>query len=380
MNLSAFIHRNTFFLIPESKHARAFLLVTIIESFINITLEAIIIGRTDLLKSLLDAQARTPLAVYLAIFILAHLFQLFLAHDALRQKNTIQLIGLCWFNLAFLVYAVIQVPEIKEIEETGTRDSHESTSSSTILLLAIPAVITISEIFFIYLLWYLFREFGWQVYKQIGADRRLKRMYFIYQIFICVLKFDYFFFFAFSLQLVLLVPSVSSIEKILTIIALPLTLVLLVVGYMGVRKESNWIMYSFQIGLVSGAGYFVYKLFRIWQGRNDPLSYQSVFKSLTVFSVSCLLNAIVTSIIGIICYRNFGNGLKTSMNRRKNGGENLESLGMHYNLDSTSTIDQTKINHSSNKIHLPRRTGGNGVGGGGKNGGVEWSANRMSID
>ncbi|EGG00530.1 uncharacterized protein MELLADRAFT_118019 [Melampsora larici-populina 98AG31] len=380
MNLSAFIHRNTFFLIPESKHARAFLLVTIIESFINITLEAIIIGRTDLLKSLLDAKARTPLAVYLAIFILAHLFQLFLAHDALRQKNTIQLIGLCWFNLAFLVYAVIQVPEIKEIEEVGkqtTPNEDPSNGSSTILLLAIPAVITISELGFIYLLWYLFREFGWQVYKQIGADRRLKRMYFIYQIFICVLKFDYFFFFAFSLQLVLLVPSVSNLEKILTIIALPLTLVLLVLGYISVRKESDWSMVSFQIGLVSGAGYFVYKLFRIWQGRDDPLSYQSVFKSLTVFSVSCLLYAIVTSIIGIICYRNFGNGLKTSMNRRKNG-ENLDSLGMHYNLDSTSTIDQSKSNKSSSKLHLPRRHHDPNSAAG--NGAVEWSANRMSID
>ncbi|KAG0151596.1 hypothetical protein CROQUDRAFT_651011 [Cronartium quercuum f. sp. fusiforme G11] len=338
MNISNTIHQNTIFLIPDSTYARAFLLVTVLESVINITLEAIIIGRTDLFRSLLDAQARTPLAVYLAIFILAHLFQLFLASDALRQKNTIQLIGLCWFNFAFLVYAVIQVPEIREIE--GTTGS-TNVQSSTGLLLAIPAVIAVSEILFVYLLWYLFREFGWQVYKQIGADRRLKRMFFMYQIFICVLKFDYFFFFAFTLQLVLLVPSVGGIEKILTIIALPLTLLLLIVGYTGVRKEADWIMHSFQFGLLSGAGYFVYKLFRIWQGRDDPDSYQNVFKSLTVFSVSCLLMAIITSVAAVVCLRNFGNGLKTSMDKRSSSrqiGSNVEGLGMHYNLDSSSSI------------------------------------------
>lgn len=101
--------QQTVFLIPESTHARAFLLVTLIEAIINVALESIIIGRTNLLQSLFYSQSRTPLAVYLAIFILAHVFQLFLASDALRQKNTIQLIGLCWFNLAFLVYAIIQV-------------------------------------------------------------------------------------------------------------------------------------------------------------------------------------------------------------------------------------------------------------------------------
>ena len=42
-------------------------------------------------------------------FVLAHLFQLILAVDAVSAKNTIQIMGLCLFNTLFLVYAVIQV-------------------------------------------------------------------------------------------------------------------------------------------------------------------------------------------------------------------------------------------------------------------------------
>jgi hypothetical protein len=102
--------------LPTSGYGRTFLLITLLESGIDIVLEAIVIARLKLIPSLKlpsnpgdFSPARSPLAVYLAIFIAAHLFQLYFAVDALRHKNTIQLIGLCCFNFAFLVYAIIQV-------------------------------------------------------------------------------------------------------------------------------------------------------------------------------------------------------------------------------------------------------------------------------
>ncbi|POW16063.1 hypothetical protein PSTT_01600 [Puccinia striiformis] len=236
--------------LPESKYGKSFLIITILESCIDIILEAIVIARLNLIHSLkisLDdiTATRTPLVVYLGIFILAHLFQLYFALDALRHKNTIQLIGLCCFNFAFLVYAIIQVPEIREIELAKGIDSNSSTPA--VILLIIPACIGTCQVAFVYLTWHLFKEFGWQIYKQIGADRKIKRVYLWYQI-----------------QLVLLVPSVSPLERVLTVIALPATLLLLVVGYYGVRKE-------------------IKSLYRIWEGRHDANSYENVFKSLTVF-------------------------------------------------------------------------------------------------
>lgn len=41
-------------------------------------------------------------------FVLAHLFQLVLALDALAAKNTIQIIGLLCFNTLFLAYSIVQ--------------------------------------------------------------------------------------------------------------------------------------------------------------------------------------------------------------------------------------------------------------------------------
>lgn len=42
-------------------------------------------------------------------FVLAHVFQLVLAVDALVAKNTIQVFALLVFNTLFMVYALVQV-------------------------------------------------------------------------------------------------------------------------------------------------------------------------------------------------------------------------------------------------------------------------------
>lgn len=122
-------------------------------------------------------------------FILAHLFQFVLSWDALAQKNFIQTLGLVIFNTLFLIYAIIQIIEIKSLV-TGTTKA---------LLPIIPAcvlepvrarrnsqgltrMIGLTEIVYLILFLPLYREFGWQIYKQIGADRRIKRYYKWYQV------------------------------------------------------------------------------------------------------------------------------------------------------------------------------------------------------
>ncbi|PLW05913.1 hypothetical protein PCANC_27411 [Puccinia coronata f. sp. avenae] len=258
--------------LPTSGYGRTFLLITLLESGIDIVAaEAHPLAQAPSNPGDFSP-ARSPLAVYLAIFIAAHLFQLYFAVDALRHKNTIQLIGLCCFNFAFLVYAIIQVPEIREIETLQTAANTSTTPA--IILLIIPVCIGISQIAFMYLTWYLFKEFGWQIYKQIGADRRIKRVYLWYQIFMCLLKFDYFFFMAFSVQLVLLVPSVTTASAVKL-------------------KPSP---------ISSGTLGIIYKDLARPAG---PSSYEN-----DSLSVSCLLMTLLSFTSATICLVNFGKGLK----------------------------------------------------------------------
>lgn len=124
---------------------------------------------------------------------------------------------------------------------------------------AIPVIIGATSLVFIVLAWFLWREFGWQIYKTIGADRSLKRAHLHYQVFVCLLKFDFFMFIAFCLQLVLVVLSKETAEFWVTMFAAPVALILLVFAWYSVRREIMWGMLVFMMGLVGGAVYFAYK-------------------------------------------------------------------------------------------------------------------------
>jgi hypothetical protein len=70
-----------------------------------------------------------------------------------------------------------------------------------ILTGAIPVVIGVAQLAYMVLGWSLWKEFGWQIYKSIiGADRMLKKALMQYQVYVVLLKFDFFVFLAFCLQ------------------------------------------------------------------------------------------------------------------------------------------------------------------------------------
>ena len=93
-------------------------------------------------------------------------------------------------------------------------------------------MVSLTEAVYVATIWHIWRDFGWQVFKRIGADRGIKRAYAWYQgrrryrslarlkadpalfriVFLCILKFDAFFFCAFSLQIVLLVLQQNDLE------------------------------------------------------------------------------------------------------------------------------------------------------------------------
>jgi hypothetical protein len=114
---------------------------------------------------------------------------------------------------------------------------------------------------FIGLGWKIYQEFGWKVYKFIGANRLMKKMYANYQVYQCLIKFDLFFFVGFSAQFISLVLSKNvDWEFYVTCAALPLSIVLLIEGYLAARHESRWMMATFMSGCVGGLVYFVYKV------------------------------------------------------------------------------------------------------------------------
>lgn len=131
-----------------------------------------------------------PIPTDLSLFIFAFVYQLVLVYDSLRLKNTIQVIGICAYNVGILIYASIQVDQIhKAILQlqswsTGSYIDPGSNIWATIqpLLIAVPCMIAFFTFVLAFLAWKLYDEFSWTIYKHISADLRMRRRFLTFQV------------------------------------------------------------------------------------------------------------------------------------------------------------------------------------------------------
>ncbi|KAH9921972.1 uncharacterized protein BXZ73DRAFT_51602 [Epithele typhae] len=300
--------------IPDSLACRLYLLTVLVETAIDLAIEGDIILRfheagsansQDLVKK------RMP--VYLSIFAFAHVFQFAMALDAVWARNTLQFISLAIFNALFLLYAIIQISEINEAAVDADGISNISIQTLAII---IPVVISVAEVAYIALGWKIYTEFGWKVYKFLGADRRIKTIFTNHQIFLCLVKFDLFFWVGFSVQFIFLVLSSHNLEFYLTCAALPLSIIVLVEGHLAARHESKPMMLAFMAGCGGAMLYFVYKLQKVVRF-HDTEAYRDVWKTLSTFSAFAIILLLVTIIFAVLVMSNFGRGLKEQIERNK---------------------------------------------------------------
>ncbi|KAI0336060.1 hypothetical protein GY45DRAFT_1239290 [Cubamyces sp. BRFM 1775] len=321
--------------IPDSWACRLYLLTVLVETAIDLAIEGDIFLRFHESKSSdSEDMATRRMPVYLAIFALAHVFQFVMALDAVWARNVLQFISLAIFNALFLLYAIIQITEINAValqSAEGITDIPVHT-----LAIIIPIVISVAEIAYIALGWKIYTEFGWKVYKFLGADRRIKTMFAYHQIFLCLVKFDLFFWVGFSVQFIWLVLNKDNAEYYLTCAALPLSLVVLVEGHLAARHESKWMMLSFMTGCAGAMVYFVYKLVKVLRFHNQE-TFSKVWQTLSTFSVIAIILLIITSVFAVLVMNNFGRGLKEQIakNKGKQGLSRGKSQYVHRGPMST---------------------------------------------
>ena len=121
----------------------------------------------------------------LTLYIFGFLYQLLLVYDALRLKNTIQVIGLCIFNVALLVYASVQMTQIQDaVNHLGLSQNIDTRvwDVTRPYLTAVPCIIALGLVLMSVVAWKLYDEFAWMIYKHISADLRMKRRYLNFQV------------------------------------------------------------------------------------------------------------------------------------------------------------------------------------------------------
>lgn len=95
--------------VPSTWAARLFVLVTLIEAAADISIEAVLLSRFREQRGSISANGGNldALPVFLMVFGMAHVYQCFLAVDAVVNRNTILVFGLVLFNLALYVHTCL---------------------------------------------------------------------------------------------------------------------------------------------------------------------------------------------------------------------------------------------------------------------------------
>ncbi|KAF9584647.1 hypothetical protein BGW38_005733 [Lunasporangiospora selenospora] len=237
-------------------------------------------------------QTAQVLSVYHVLFIVAQLFQLALLFDAMFHKNTIQIIAIVLFNFAMVGYAGVQVKQASDILvrtpypslPNSLLDIFELASNPTPYHASLPfeiAVVSLMTVFaagFAVIAYKLYKEFGWTIYKKIGADLAMRDMYKVYQIFIMILKFDIFFQLGFSAQFLSVVvlrhegyagtkiteEEMWSILILHLILSTGASIVLPFLAWFGLKRESKLAMYCFLAGGLAALVYNITKLNQVF--------------------------------------------------------------------------------------------------------------------
>ncbi|KAG1890977.1 hypothetical protein F4604DRAFT_1610987 [Suillus subluteus] len=286
---------------------KAFIITIAVQAIVVVTMVALTFGivQADVGTAFTELGYKT-LPCYLALFILAEIFELVMAFDALRLRNIIQLLGIILFHGALIVFSALQFHETN----LAFTDANQLWNRVQPFLIVAPCIVAASWFFLVFWIKQLYAEFGWVIFHVVGANPKFKSMYQFYQIFLCLLKFDFFCFVGVTMQLLIVVLNKDSAEFGVTIAAIPVVLLLLAGCARAVKHEVRWLM-AFSLALMLPAMSYLYKLDRFYAPSTEN-QYVSTRATLTVFTVVAFLLLSATLAIGIKCFRDFDKGLYES--------------------------------------------------------------------
>ncbi|KAF9094834.1 hypothetical protein BGX27_001368 [Mortierella sp. AM989] len=306
--------------------------LSILETQLKINIDTLNPGRDEVVQS------TRILSVYHVLFIVAQLFQLILLCDAMINKNTIQIIAIVVFNCAMVGYAGVQVKQaleilvrtpgnslpnmIRDLFDAGPNPTPYHASKN--YEFAVLSLMIIFASGFAYIAYKLYKEFGWTIYKKIGADLAMRDMYKVYQIFIMILKFDIFFQLGFSAQFLSVVvlqsegngtldkEEMKNILIIHLVLSTGASVILPFLAWWGLKRESKISMCCFAAGAF---GTTIYNGYKLNQVLSEKIRFAGAYKFLSFFLVIDLILGIVTTYLAWACMKNFNNGLNAHIGK-----------------------------------------------------------------
>ncbi|KAG0369150.1 hypothetical protein BGZ54_000202 [Gamsiella multidivaricata] len=311
-------------LLPTSKQARETLVATIVLALVTITLEAILLQRHRSMafslthpKGAIEISFFRPLMVYYLIFILAEVFAVGLLWDAAIHKNSLQLVAFTLFEWCMVSYSGLQVWQHDQLmRDIGTPNEELvmlGDSTTRMILFSQLGAQVVACLGITLLTWRLYFEFGWLVFQKLGADVSLRKMMKEYRLLFTLLKLDAFFFFGYAIQVAALTDKHWSKGLIEVSFAIPLSAIIILLGFYAMRHENKVTMGGFIACLTLLIGYMIYRQIELYQtltGNPETDPYFFSRKTLTVFAALTLFMTALALIYAIVMLCNFNKGLK----------------------------------------------------------------------
>ncbi|CAO3634061.1 unnamed protein product [Cunninghamella blakesleeana] len=265
-------------------------------------------------------------------FIGFEIWFVFMTIDATVYQNTAEILALANINIICAVLGALEVVDGNKwlVRLAQTRHSIEPLALAQKLEIVLAAVILIFACIIAYLSYQMSRQFGWNIYKKIGADVRIQKMYRIFQFFVLSLKIDVFTQFLVSIFYVVQyalqygVKWETAIQIAITVLVLPMLYFARTAG----SSESVGRMITF---ITFEAIVIVHYVLILLQTMT-PYNSWYVWICLVFFGIAVDLCTIV---LGCICMRNFDCGLQPFVQRGATN-KNKHELTLHKSRSRVS--------------------------------------------
>lgn len=248
---------------------------------------------------------------YSVLVMITSLFLTYFAADAVIQENSFQL-------SAFIVISLLLVLELVYhfVFDSVGRDSQKNASAVVNGLVEASLIVgMLGQMVFLGLWYFVFKSFGWRLFKRVGANAAFVSMFRQYQSFLSVLKIDV----QFMINIVLLAGFFLEFQWALgVIIAVLLMTIVLSYGVVdfGIKQERKDIVLVFLGFSLLAPGYIIYKIIviendtssiRNVSGAGSATTVRSVLVTLGMLAVLCRLACLS---LCVVVMRNFGRGLR----------------------------------------------------------------------
>ncbi|KAK7968842.1 hypothetical protein PG996_002724 [Apiospora saccharicola] len=302
---------------PNTTWTRLFLAVAVVQCVAATVLEIYVVLTVESKLGPEAAQVMPghTVPMYAALFIFGFAYELLLFWDSLRLSSMIQVVGLCIYNLLLTLYAIFQPRQIQdalhllEIALPQGADHTILDPNSHVwediqpALLALAAVLAIGTAAMGFIAYKLHSEFAWLVYKVIHADIRMKRRAVTLEVNVALVKFDFFFLFGFLVQNIIRIGYARDPEWGMTAGGTVVVWLVAIAGILFARAEHKPGTTIVIVVYFGGVVYLVYKLVKLMQ--------EPGYLLLTIFGFITLAMLVCTILAAILCFANYGKGLKT---------------------------------------------------------------------